>query len=47
MDQQCFYCNGELEETNFHYASFIQDSDHVEHPLCSECYKEWLVGIKG
>ncbi|WP_169917340.1 hypothetical protein [Alkalihalobacterium alkalinitrilicum] len=46
MDHQCFYCNSELEENSIQYASFIQESDHIEQPLCKECYKEWLAGIK-
>ncbi|WP_442598245.1 hypothetical protein [Neobacillus sp. D3-1R] len=45
MDEQCFYCHAPLEETNF-YGAFIYQNEHLEKPLCQECYKDWLEGIK-
>ena len=44
MDEPCFYCNEEME--NKYHGVFIMQNEHVEKPLCEECYKDWLDGIK-
>ncbi|WP_165763774.1 hypothetical protein [Halalkalibacter urbisdiaboli] len=45
MDEQCFYCQDTTEDV--YHAQFIQQNEHVEKPLCYDCYKDWLEGIKG
>ncbi|WP_171016825.1 hypothetical protein [Pseudalkalibacillus caeni] len=46
MEEQCFYCQGLLENV-YYYGQIIQQGDHIEKPLCKECYHEWLEGMKG
>ncbi|WP_017727622.1 hypothetical protein [Halalkalibacterium ligniniphilum] len=46
MDVQCFYCSERIEEKNQFVASFFLQQEHVDKPLCEECYKEWLEGMK-
>jgi NAD-dependent SIR2 family protein deacetylase len=46
MDEQCFYCNNQIEHDYYH-GLFVQQNEHVEKPLCKDCYKDWLEGIKG
>ena len=45
MDEQCFYCNQAIEE-KYHHGVFVMQNEHVEKPLCQDCYKEWLEGMK-
>jgi hypothetical protein len=45
MDEQCFYCNTAMED-GYYYGSFQQSNELLEKPLCRDCYKEWLEGIK-
>jgi transposase-like protein len=44
MDEQCFYCQNKKEIG--HYGVFVQQNEQVEKPLCQDCYKDWLEGIK-
>lgn len=47
MSHQCFYCTNETNEKEIHHVTFhVSDTDKDEI-LCSECYQEWLHGIKG
>lgn len=46
MDEQCFYCNNQIEN-GYYYGVFVHQNEHKEKPLCSDCYKDWLEGIKG
>lgn len=45
MDEQCFYCAQAIED-KYHHGVFVMQNEHVEKPLCQDCYKEWLEGIK-
>ncbi|WP_180994425.1 hypothetical protein [Bacillus sp. Marseille-P3661] len=46
MDEHCFYCNNTIEELYYH-GLFKEENDYVDKPLCPDCYREWLIGIKG
>jgi len=46
MDEQCFYCEESFED-HYHHGLFIQQNEHVDKPLCPDCYRDWLEGIKG
>lgn len=47
LSHQCFYCTNETNEKEIHHVTFhVSDTDKDEI-LCSECYQEWLHGIKG
>ncbi|UOE95581.1 MULTISPECIES: hypothetical protein [Bacillaceae] len=46
MENECFYCNYEIED-KFHMVAFLQADEQVEKPLCPNCYQDWLEGIKG
>ena len=45
MDEQCFYCNNMIED-QYYNGVFVMQNEHVEKPLCKDCYQEWLEGIK-
>ncbi|MBT2639904.1 MULTISPECIES: hypothetical protein [unclassified Bacillus (in: firmicutes)] len=45
MKDQCFYCANSLEE-NYHHGIFTIADEQVDKPLCPDCYKDWLEGIK-
>ncbi|MCD8508527.1 MAG: hypothetical protein LRY73_00495 [Bacillus sp. (in: Bacteria)] len=45
MNEKCFYCDDDIEGY-LRFASFIQEQEHVEKPLCKGCYDEWLEGFK-
>ncbi|MFD2804065.1 hypothetical protein ACFSYB_04030 [Litchfieldia salsa] len=47
MSSKCFYCDYDVEENSVHHVSFNNNNQHQEEVLCSECYSEWLQGIKG
>lgn len=47
MEEQCFYCNSELANNMYHQVEFVQRNEHIDKPLCPDCYKDWLAGIKG
>jgi hypothetical protein len=46
MDDPCFYCNDTIVDKYYH-GVFILQNEHVEKPLCKDCYHEWLQGING
>ncbi|WP_170885497.1 hypothetical protein [Bacillus alkalicellulosilyticus] len=47
MDESnCFYCHTDIENHSY-VAPFLQAGDHIEKPLCYDCYRDWLEGIKG
>lgn len=45
MEENCFYCEHELKES-YSYGQFVMQNDHIEKPLCQECYQDWLEGMK-
>lgn len=45
MEEKCFYCANTLED-KYHHGIFIIDNEHVDKPLCSDCYQDWLDGMK-
>lgn len=47
MPEKCFYCTDEIEERKIHYVSFFTSNTEKDEPLCDECYREWLHGVKG
>ena len=47
MGEKCFYCTDELEDRQQHFVAFITSNGEREEALCSDCYQEWLQGIKG
>lgn len=47
MANHCFYCDYEIENENTHFVNFFHSQEEREEPLCQDCYKEWLEGIKG
>ncbi|GHI01551.1 hypothetical protein [Neobacillus kokaensis] len=46
MSDKCFYCANDLEERQMHYVSFVASNQERDETLCTECYQEWLHGIK-
>lgn len=46
MSYKCFYCDHEILEEQLHFISFVSMDKEQEETLCSECYREWLEGIK-
>jgi hypothetical protein len=47
MNHTCFYCTDEIEEGKLHEVTFLSSNDERDEKLCSECYQEWLQGVKG
>ncbi|MBO8157055.1 MAG: hypothetical protein H0Z32_11395 [Bacillaceae bacterium] len=48
MAENCFYCGNDLHQQDMvHFVSFFRENNEQEHPLCDECYSEWLEGMKG
>ncbi|WP_194709699.1 hypothetical protein [Radiobacillus deserti] len=46
MSTTCFYCEQTITEPSLHFINFFHDFKEREEALCSDCYKEWLEGIK-
>jgi hypothetical protein len=46
MEEPCFYCDHPIEEGKKYYAPFLRNGEEKEELLCTDCYLEWLVGIK-
>jgi hypothetical protein len=46
MEEPCFYCNFAIEEGKRYFAPFIRNGEEKDEPLCSDCYFDWLEGVK-
>jgi len=48
MANKCFYCEADIgEQEPIHQVSFYTNNQEREEQLCSDCYQDWLHGIKG
>lgn len=46
MEELCFYCNYQIEEGKQYLVTFFRDGSEKDELLCTNCYLEWLEGIK-
>ena len=46
VDEQCFYCELKFED-QYSHGLFVYQNEQVDKPLCLDCYKDWLEGMKG
>jgi hypothetical protein len=46
MEENCFYCDYEIEKGKMHHISFFKNNEEHAKQLCDVCYSEWLEGIK-
>jgi hypothetical protein len=46
MNHICFYCEHVIKVQKEYLVSFYIQNEEREETLCSECYKEWLQGLK-
>ncbi len=46
MENQCFYCDIDIENGQVYQITFFLDQSEHDKSLCDVCYAEWLEGIK-